>query len=143
MKLCITLSALILCTLPGSALAKIVISEFLARNETGLKDEDSQLSDWIEIVNTGVEFVSLDGWTLTDNLDRPRKWKFPAVDLAAGVHRLIFATGKDRRPADGEWHSNFRLSAVGETLAVFPPESDTASHSIAAAPQLQSSLFFL
>jgi hypothetical protein len=135
MKLCITLSALILCTLPGSALAKIVISEFLARNETGLKDEDSQLSDWIEIVNTGVEFVSLDGWTLTDNLDRPRKWKFPAVDLAAGVHRLIFATGKDRRPADGEWHSNFRLSAVGETLAVFPPESDTASHSIAAAPQ--------
>ena len=121
--------------------AEVIISEFLARNETGLKDEDGQLADWIEIENTGSEAVSLEGWTLTDNLNRPRKWDFPAVSLPAGERRTIFATRKDRSGPEGEWHTNFRLSAPGETLAIFMPDGETAADQIEAAPQFDDISF--
>ena len=64
--------------------AELIISEFLARNETGLVDEDGQVADWIEIANVGSDTISLEGWTLTDNLNRLRKWKFPAEALVPG-----------------------------------------------------------
>ncbi len=115
--------------------AEVVISEFLARNETGLEDEDGQIADWIELTNTGSDAVNLDGWALTDNPDRLRKWRFPAATLAPNERRLIFATRKNRRPADGEWHANFRLSAVGESLAIVMPDGETIAHQIDAAPQ--------
>ena len=126
---------LLLVVFLADASADVIISEFLSRNETGLKDEDGLVADWIEIENTGSEAVSLEGWTLTDNLNRPRKWDFPAVSMPAGERRTIFATRKDRSAPDGEWHTNFRLSAPGETLTIFMPDGETIAHQIEAAPQ--------
>ena len=128
----LVLAAAILCH-PVSA--ELVISEFLARNDVGLLDEDDRYSDWIEIANTGAESVSLEGWTLSDNPDNLRKWKLPAVTIEANARRIIFASGKDRSPAEGEWHTNFQLSARGEYLALTMPDGETVASSYDGFPQ--------
>jgi hypothetical protein len=98
-----------------------MINEFMATNRTGLKDEDGETSDWIELYNSGTRPVNLAGWSLTDARYQPRRWVFPAITLAPRSYLVVFASGKDRRPADGSapLHTNFKLSAQGEHLALY------------------------
>jgi len=97
------------------------LNEFLASNASpgGLVDEDGQLVDWIEIVNGSAIPVNLAGWSLTDEQDNPGKWTFPATTINPGQYRLIFASGKDRRPASGNLHTSFKLKPSGEYLGLF------------------------
>ena len=103
--------------------AELLISEFLT-SSTGvsLVDEDNDSSDWVEIHNTGATPVSLGGYHLTDDADDLTQWTFPAVSIPAGGHLVVFASSKDRTPLSGELHTNFRLSAGGEYLALVDPQ---------------------
>lgn len=105
----------------------IRINEFLSSNvdENGLKDEDGELQDWIELHNAGATAANLDGWVLTDDRDDPERWVFPAVSIDPGAYLVVFASGKDRRPAGGgaRLHTNFKLSPSGEYLALLSAES--------------------
>lgn len=91
-----TLAALLSCT---AAPAQVVISEFLAGNVAGIRDEVNEREDWIEIENTSGATVTLSGWYLTDDAARLRKWAFPAWTLGSGRRMIIFASDRDRRPA--------------------------------------------
>jgi hypothetical protein len=103
--------------------ADLVISEFVADNEASLLDEDGAPSDWIELHNTASVPVSTAGWSITDDPALPRKWVFPERVLPAGSHLVVFASGKNRMPADpGRLHTNFRLDAAGEYLALVRPD---------------------
>jgi hypothetical protein len=55
----------------------VVISEFLASNGSGIKDEDGDPSDWIEVHNRSGQEINLAGFALTDAEAMPRKWTFP------------------------------------------------------------------
>src|SRR5205085_9595419 len=44
--------------------AAVLITEFMALNNTTLTDQDGQYSDWIEIYNSGSDTVNLVGWNL-------------------------------------------------------------------------------
>lgn len=101
----------------------VMISEFMAANQTGIDDEDGDGSDWIELRNVSAAAVNLAGWTLTDNAALPAQWAFPAVSLPAGGYLVVFASGKDRAVAGSELHTNFKLSSGGEYLGLFPPAS--------------------
>lgn len=116
--------ALLLGFLPN-ARADVVLNEFLANNNRGLKDEDGALSDWIELRNTGNAVVNLLGWTLTDDPAVPAKWAFPATNIDAGGFILVFASGKNRSEAGAPLHANFSLNADGEYLGLYRPESPT------------------
>jgi len=106
----------------------VVISEFLASNQNGLRDEDNQYEDWIEIYNTGTNAVNLDGWYLTDNANNKTKWRFPATNIAAGAFIVVFADNADRRVPGAPLHTNFRLSAsAGSYLALIRPDGTVAS----------------
>lgn len=96
--------------------SNLVISEFLAINNTGLKDQDNAFSDWIEIRNRSVSEQSLNGWHLTDNDNNLVKWTFPDVSIPAGGYLVVFASGKDRHVnvPGNELHTNFSLSGGGE-----------------------------
>ncbi len=100
------------------------ITEILASNDFGLEDEDGEHPDWIEIYNPTETSIQLEGWTLTDNAQNPTKWVFPARALGPHEYLVIFASGKDRRPTDADrpLHTNFKLSASGEYLALFAPD---------------------
>jgi hypothetical protein len=102
-----------------------VISEFMAANATGRRDEDGECSDWIEVYNQGLLPGSLGGWHLTDSAANLRKWQFPAVTVPGYGAVIVFASGKDRRLATGNLHANFKLDATGEYLALVRPDGVT------------------
>ena len=116
---------------PNLPVAQVVISEFLAsaENSTGLKDEDGELQDWIELHNTGATAVNLAGWSLTDDPEEPGLWSFPDISLAAGARLVVFASAKDRRStaAGSRLHTSFKLGSGGEYLALFNADSPRAA----------------
>ena len=102
--------------------SEFVITEFLASNSgASITDEDGDASDWIEIRNTGGATASLAGYRLTDDETDLSQWTFPAVNVPAGGYLVVFASSKDRSAASSELHTNFRLSAGGEYLALVDP----------------------
>ena len=105
--------------------ADVIISEFMASNTRTLADEDGQYSDWIEVFNRGAEPVDLGGWFLTDNENNLVKWQFPSTNLAPGAFLVVFASGNDRRVAGAPLHTNFKLDAGGEFLALVQPDGVT------------------
>ncbi len=125
-------------SLAGGALkAAPYISEFLASNVTGLKDEDGDESDWIEIHNPDASPVDLTGWGLGDLASLEEPWRFPSVSLAPGARLLVFASGKNRRVPGANLHTNFSLNAAGEFLALINPSgAAVSSFSPVFPPQL-------
>ena len=100
----------------------LVINEFMASNKTTLQDEDGDYSDWIEIKNTGTLQISLKDWYLTDDVTDFKKWAFPDTTIEAGEIIVVFASGKNRNFKLDKLHTNFKLSASGEFLALIKPE---------------------
>ena len=103
------------------------INEFLADNtSTSLEDEDGETPDWIELYNPDPAPVSLDGWYLTDDAGDLSQWRFPAVTIPGSGFLVIFASGKDRAPTNGDpLHTNFVLAQTGEYLALVGPDGST------------------
>ncbi|MBN2128480.1 MAG: CotH kinase family protein, partial [Sedimentisphaerales bacterium] len=112
----------------GVLAANPIVSEFLASNEAGLRDQDGDTPDWVEIHNPTEDLIDLDGWYLTDDVNDLEKWEFPAVQLPPGGYMLVFASGKNRRDPDGELHANFSLRAGGESLLLVEPDGATVAH---------------
>jgi len=94
----------------------IYVSEFLVSNRTSLVDQDGDLSDWIEIHNSGGEPRGLEGYWLSDKADDPLKWRFPDVVIQPGEYMVVFASGKDRRDPGGPLHTNFRLNDTNDDI---------------------------
>ena len=126
------LSFLVLTVFATPALPSPFISEFMADNDTVLQDEDGEYSDWIEIHNPDQQSIDLAGYHLTDDSANLTKWTFPATSLAAGGYLVVFASGKNRTPTSGALHTNFKLSADGEYLALVAP-GDSVLQEIAPA----------
>ena len=96
----------------------VVINEIMADPISGLRDDDDELCDWVELYNTTDRDISLAGLGLSDNEGKPLKWRFPdnAVIPAKGYY-LVFCTGKNRMDRiKNAPHTNFRISAEKETI---------------------------
>lgn len=101
------------------ATGKLVINEVCPAPRSGLRDEDGELSDWIEIRNLSNEQISLNGFALSDNEQRPTKWLFPEdAAIAPNGYYLVFASGKNRENPGSYPHTNFSLSGEGETVTL-------------------------
>lgn len=112
------------------------ISEFLADNGKGLRDQDGDREDWIEIRNSSGVTGDLEGWHLTDDPANLTKWTFPAVEMTSGDYLVVFASGKDRREVTGELHTNFRLQRqAGGYLALVKPDGVTVASVYANYPE--------
>lgn len=111
------------------------ISEFLADNRAGLRDEDGDSSDWIELFNPDTRPVALDGWFLTDSTNRLAKWRVPPVTLAPNTYLLVFASGKNRTNTSGRLHTSFRLSDDGGYLALVRPSGTSVASEFRYARQ--------
>ncbi len=105
--------------------AQVVVNELLASNAVNLADPDfQQYSDWVELYNAGGSPADLSGWHLTDNQNDPLKWTFPTgTVLPAGGFLLLWTDGENTG-----LHTNFRLSADGEELALYEPNGNLADH---------------
>ena len=96
------------------------INEIMAAPRSGLRDEDGELSDWIELYNAGSERIYLSDFALSDNEEKLTKWFFPQGSfIEPGQYYIVFCSGKDRTGAEtGYPHTNFSLSAEGETVTL-------------------------
>jgi hypothetical protein len=112
---------------------EVMISEFMASNTKTIKDDFGRYSDWIEIYNGGSAPVNLGGWSLTDETNNLAKWKFPSTNLNARAFMVVFASGDDRKVAGGALHTNFKLDAAGEFLALVKPDGVTVTTQFAPA----------
>jgi hypothetical protein len=94
------------------------INEFMASNASYTFEDDKQTPDWVELYNPGSAAVSLEGFTITDDLEEPGKHTFGDVDIPAGGFLLLFA---DSDPELGATHLSFRLDAASEDLGLYTP----------------------
>lgn len=107
------------------------INELMASNGSTLDDEDGEASDWVEIFNEQGGAANMNGWYLTDDPNDLTKWQFPAITIAANDYLVIFASGKDRTPANGDnLHTSFQLGSGGEYLALVEPDGTTIADQI-------------
>ena len=83
----------------------VVINEVMPQNATTIADEDGDYSDWIELYNSGDISINLENFALSDDPDDSLKWVFPAIELDAHKHLLIFASGKDRKTWSAHWET--------------------------------------
>ncbi|MCI0748489.1 MAG: lamin tail domain-containing protein, partial [Verrucomicrobia subdivision 3 bacterium] len=121
--------------LPSTA---FIISEIQAVNDSTLRDEDGEYSDWIEIHNRAEVAGSLNGWFLTDAAGSLTKWRFPNVAIPAGGYLVVFASNKNRtNTAAGRLHTNFQLSSDGEYLALVDANTNIVSEFAPAFPAWQ------
>ena len=65
------------------------ITEFSLKNSAGIRDEDGEFRDWIELENCSDTDVPLTGWTVTDKPRLRRQFISDAV-LAPGERLVVF-----------------------------------------------------
>jgi hypothetical protein len=116
----------------------VLLNEFMAANSTGLRDEDGDTPDWIELRNTNSVAVQLDGWGLTDDAANLHKWRFPRVTLEPDGYLVVFASGKNRTNDASRLHTSFQLSANGEFLALVNVRTNLVSAFAPAYPPQQA-----
>lgn len=98
-----------------SVSGSLVINEFMADNESTVTDQDGDYDDWIELYNNGTEDINLNGYYLSDDATEPNQWAFPDTTILQGDYLIIWA---DKDEEQQGLHSNFKLSASGETLVL-------------------------
>ncbi len=129
--------ALAVCLWAGvfsSARADVIFNEVMADNRDFLENEGG-FPDWIELYNIATSSVSLDGWSLTDDPAKPRKWLFPKGTIITHRARLlIYCDGLTN--ATG-LHASINLSAEGETLMIFDNLTTNTPHAtLSFGPQV-------
>ena len=137
-------SALALLCLGGAGAcrprASVVISEFVASNTSGLRDEQGDTSDWIELYNPGSTATSLEGWCLTDQPEQLDRWCFPDVSISPRGYLVVFASGKQYSPG-AALHATFKLKASEDFLALVRPGGAIA-HAFAPYPDQKENVAF-
>lgn len=105
----------------SATLPPIAINEFMASNATTILDDQGDYDDWIELHNYGSSQVNLSGFLLSDDPLQPAKWALPAgTTLSPGQFLLVWA---DNDTGPGILHTNFSLSAAGETILLSTPDA--------------------
>jgi hypothetical protein len=107
----------------GARTQSVIINELSASVTSSQVDNYGEFEDWIEIYNASGSDIDLAGWFLSDNPDKPLKWKFASdypksTILHAGAYKVIWA---DKDTLQGVDHLNFSLKKSGEKLFLHKP----------------------
>lgn len=109
----------------ANANSAVVINEIMPANSTIVVDETGAYGDWIELYNTSNTAVDLSGWYLTDEEVNLTRWAFPAgTTIAANGTLIVWAD--DNEELTSGLHSNFKLSATGESVFLVTPTQQFA-----------------
>lgn len=112
----------------------LVINEFLASNSATLADPAGEYDDWLEIYNPGAQAVDLAGLYLSDKRDKLTKWQFPDSTPALDSHDFLLVWCDEDQQQPGI-HTNFKLSAAGEFIALTDRDGQTVLDSLSFGTQ--------
>ena len=91
------------------------INEVSAGNDIYINDYGKK-SDWVELYNTSDQDISLEGMYLSDNRNKPQKYKFQGGVVPAHGTRIIWCDGKDDF---NQLHAPFKLeNADGACVSI-------------------------
>ena len=101
----------------------IVLNEWMASNQSEISDPaDGRFEDWLELFNAGDSAINLAGYTLTDDLNIPGRWTFPADSvIEPGGYFFVWLDGdiEQQEVGNGQFHASFSLSSSGESIGLF------------------------
>jgi hypothetical protein len=109
-------------SLPTVVKGNVVINELLPKNSMHGADQDGQFDDWIELYNLSSQKLDISGYYLTDSKKDLTKWKFPEGTTIEKSGYLIVWADKDTTQTG--LHTNFKLSASGETVVFLTPAQE-------------------
>ena len=106
----------------------VVITEISPVNLDWL-DENGGDPGWIELYNAGDEAANLKGYSLVENLAKPRKWVFGDELIAAKSFRTVFCDkgnvvavdGGDNGELHNRTHTNWKLERSGGSVYLIDP----------------------
>lgn len=127
------------------------LNEVQIESLVGPLDNAGEAAPWIEIHNSGVTAVSLDGYFLATNyISNLTEFPLPAgIVLAPGEHKVIWADGQPEQSSGANLHTVFKLDTSGSLALVRVPAGGpqvidylnwdhlTANVSFGAAPNAQ------
>ena len=97
----------------------VVISEFMATNDSQLQDLEGEYRDWVELYNYGSEPVELSDLFLTDSRKKMKKWRLPDRVLPGGEYVIIWESREG---------SAIRLNRKGDYLGLVDAEGQRILH---------------
>lgn len=105
---------------PEPEKAQVRLNEYSTSKTQTLLAESGDFVSWVELYNPDEQPVTLTGFSLTDNEDKPDKWQFPAVTLEGKSFLVILLSGETKAyDGTGELHADFSLKGKEETLLLF------------------------
>lgn len=103
-------SLICLMLLVGSTLSQVVVNEYSCANRS-ITDAFNSFEDWIELYNTSSSPVNLGGYYLSDKIDNPLKWQFPAITINGNARLVVICSSRDG-VFNGVPHTNFGLTQI-------------------------------
>jgi len=98
----------------------LFINEIMPANQNVIADEQGIYEDWLELYNPGPSSIYLGNKFLSDDVHCKNKWQLP--DQFLGPNDFLFVWADDD-VSEGVLHTNFKLSASGEELAIYAPQA--------------------
>lgn len=100
--------------LSQSAFAQVKINEYCAANISVATDQFGEYEDWIELYNTSASTLNLSGYYLSDNPNKPLKWRFSTISIPPNGYLVVYCSGRDTIQ-NNEPHTNFKLTQTKGT----------------------------
>ncbi len=106
----------------------------MADNGITIADPNGEYDDWIELYNPTSNPISLTGRYLTDKKDNLIKYQFTQPNLVLNPNEYLLIWCDEQQEQQGI-HTNFKLSAGGEFVALVENDGITVIDSISFGPQ--------
>jgi len=94
----------------------VVINEVMSNNSVYAPSDDGSCYDWVELHNTSDRKVSLRGYYLTDNENKPGKGFLGGQTIEAGGYLVVYCSGREGIDGNGRLHVPFKISSKGESV---------------------------
>ncbi len=117
-----------------SSSAQVVINEVSASNQNTITDNYGENEDWVELYNTTAAPVDLSGWYLSNKVNNPLKWPFPAgASIPANGHLVVYCS-KRNTGTGGVFHTNFKLNQSDDDHVVLSTPGGTLTDDVVLDP---------
>jgi hypothetical protein len=99
---------------------ELFINEFLAKNDSSIKNELGDYADWIELYNPQDTAIDIGGFYVSDNNSNHTKYKIPVTNpsLTTIQPKSFLLLWADNELGLGELHLDFKLAAEGEYIFI-------------------------